>query len=215
MPRGKFIAFDGMDGSGKDTQIKMLRGKLPQFPKGANYFTYEPGGTHFADRIRALLMSDEYPSTPTCDLLLFYASRASHLEDIVEPFLARGTNVLSNRYESSTWAFQLYGEEQRHLEKLMRAVRGAMPLMFVPDAYFIFDLPAEVAYARVEGRQGQDESRFDAKPVEYYQRVRTGFQEFAAFAAETGSQYFLIDANRSEEEIHADLWPKVLQILGL
>jgi len=204
--RGKFVAFDGMDGSGKGTQIKLLKRKLPE---DKNYFTYEPGGTDFADKIRHLLKSGEYPSTPACDLLLFYASRASHLEDVVEPLLGQGMNVLSDRYESSTWAFQLYGEEQKsRLERLMRAVRGAMPLMLVPDAYFIFDLPAGVAYERMKARADEalQDDRFDAWPREKHERVRTGFQEFAAFAAETGSQYHLIDANRDEETIHKEVW---------
>jgi dTMP kinase len=212
--RGKFVAFDGLDGSGKDTQLRLLKEKLSP---DSNFFTYEPGGTDFADLIRALIFRAESESTPTCDFFLFWASRAAHLEDTVEPALEKGFNVLTNRYASSTWAFQICGEQQRQLEPLFRTIHSMLPGMLAPDAYFIFDLPAEVAFERTKARAeqalAQEQTRFDVKPLEYHRRVRDGFREFKAFACETGSQYFVIDANRDEQSIHKDLWQLVQNVL--
>lgn len=216
MPRGKFLAFDGLDGSGKDTQLKRLREMLPG---DENVFTREPGGTDFAEQIRELLMRKDSNSTPACDFFLFWASRAAHLEDTVEPLLERGVNVLTNRYASSTWAFQICGEEQRQLEPLFRAIHAALPGMLAPDAYFIFDLPAETAFARMKARAeeafAQEQTRFDVKPLAYHGRVREGFREFGNFARETGSRYFVIDASRDEVAVHESLWLRVREVLKL
>jgi dTMP kinase len=214
MPRGKFLAFDGLDGSGKDTQLKRLQEMLPS---DRNIFTREPGGTGFAEQIRELLLRKDSRSTPACDFFLFWASRAAHLENTVEPLLEKGANVLTNRYESSTWAFQICGEEQRQLEPLFRAIHAALPGMLVPDAYFIFDLPAATAFARTKARAEealeQEQTRFDVKPLAYHARVREGFREFGEFARETGSQYFIIDASRDEVAVHEDLWLRVREVL--
>lgn len=215
MPRGKLVAFDGIDGSGKDTQLEYLRETLPS---AQTMFTYEPGGTDFANLIRSLLMRAEPESTPMCDFFLFWASRAAHIEDFLEPALDQGFNVMTNRYASSTWAFQICGEEQRQLEPLFRTVHSMLPGMLVPDAYFIFDLPAEIAYERMKARaqkeDPQEQTRYDLKPIDYHQRVRDGFREFGAFALETGSQFFLIDANRDEKTIQAELWFKLQGVLN-
>ncbi len=198
MKRGKFIVIDGMDGSGKGTQIRLLQGALP---KDQFVFTREPGGTPRAEEIRTdLLRQGGTASNPVCDFFLFWAARGSHIEDLVEPTRAQGTHVITDRYDSSTFAFQIYGEERTTLEPVFHAVRKSLPPYFIPSAYVILDLPAQVAFERRKTDSGQDKSKFDVKPIVYHERVRTGFLALKEFAP-----VHLVDASRTPEEMHTDI----------
>lgn len=211
MQRGKFVVFDGLDGSGKGTQIEMLKPRLA----GKAHFTREPGGTPRAEQIRALLLEKDRPrSVPACDFFLFWAARASHVQDVVGPKLKAGIHVVCDRYDSSTWAFQICGEERRDLRPLFRGIRATLPTMLLPDAYFILDLPSSVAYERMTRDAEDKRSHFDLKPREYHERVREGFQEFGKLAAEhRGAKYFIVDANREKEAVHQDIWEKLRGVL--
>ena len=196
--RGKFIVVDGMDGSGKGTQMRLLQGALANQPF---VFTREPGGTPRAEEIRKdLLRQEGAVSNPTCDFFLFWAARASHVEDFVEPTRTQGTHVITDRYDSSTFAFQIHGEERSNLEPVFHAVRKSLPTYYLPDAYIILDLPASVAFERRKADQGQDKSKFDVKPIEYHERVRNGFLALKEFAP-----LHVVDASRTPEEMHADV----------
>ena len=199
--RGKFIVIDGMDGSGKGTQLRLLQEKLA----GKNVlFTREPGGSPKAEDIRTMILQNGGPaSNAVCDFFLFWAARGSHIQDIVAPALERGTHVLCDRYDSSTYAFQIFGEQAPEwLKNLFTKIRSDLPAVYKPDLYIVLDLPAEVAFERRKKDQEQEKSKFDIKPLEYHQRVRDGFKQFAA---EFGSTKF-IDADRSPEKIHEDIW---------
>lgn len=197
--RGKLIVIDGMDGSGKGTQIRLLQEALP---KDLFAFTREPGGTPKAEEIREMLLRQDGPaSNPTSDFFLFWASRASHIEDHVEPTRQKGIHVISDRYDSSTFAFQIYGEERDGLRKVFEQVRAALPPYYAPDAYIILDLPAQVAFDRRKVDSTQEKSRYDVKPLEYHQRVRDGFVALQMALPVV----YLIDANRTPEEMHADI----------
>lgn len=206
--QGKFIVIDGMDGSGKGTQIRMLQERL----KGEQViFTREPGGTPKAEEIREMILKkDGASSNPTCDFFLFFAARGSHVEDLIAPSRALGKHVICDRYDSSTFAFQIRGENQdAHLEQLFTQVRTTLPKRYVPDLYLILDLPAEVAYERRKNDMTQEKSKFDLKPIEYHRRVRLGFQEFAT---RFGSVQF-IDANQSPEEMHKAIFAIISPML--
>lgn len=196
--RGKLIVIDGMDGSGKGTQVRLLQDAL----KGEAFvFTREPGGTPRAEEIRTeLLRQGGSPSNPTCDFFLFWAARGSHVEDFVEPTRAQGTHVVTDRYDSSTFAFQIHGEQQSTLETTFHAVRTSLPQYYLPDAYIILDLPASVAFERRKADSGQDKSKFDIKPIEYHERVRKGFLALKEFAP-----VHFVDANRAPEVMHEDI----------
>lgn len=200
--RGRFIVIDGMDGSGKGTQIKLLQEKLVG---KTVLFTREPGGTPKAEEIREMLLDKDGPlSNALCDFFLFWAARASHVEDSIAPAIERGEHVLCDRYDSSTYAFQLFGEQQGSvLLKLFEHVRETLPAQYHPHTYIILDLPAEVAYKRRLKDSEQEKSRFDMKPVEYHQRVRDGFKGFPNY---TRSMCHFVDANRSPEEVFIDVW---------
>ncbi|HVV15242.1 MAG TPA: dTMP kinase [Candidatus Paceibacterota bacterium] len=207
--RGKFIVIDGMDGSGKGTQIKLLQERLAD--KGV-LFTREPGGSPLGEEIREILLRTEGNSRgPLADLFLFFASRASHVEDTVTPARERGTHVISDRYASSTYAFQAYGEEKRELLPLFDAVMHSLDrAKYWPDLYLILDLPGEMAYERRRKDAAQAKSGFDLKPLAYHERTREGFK---AFAKSYGPVEF-VDASRSPQEIHADIWNIVAPMVG-
>ena len=213
MQRRKFIVIDGMDGSGKGTQLALLREALKDYPV---YYTREPGGngSDTAEFIRTVILKPEsfnIAPVPLCDLFLFWASRAQHIEEVVEPKRAAGFHVLSDRYDSSTVAFQLYGEQKDFLT-LFGSIRRAMPPTYWPDAYIILDLPAEVAYERRAKDAGQDKTRFDLKPIGYHARVRAGFRFFKDLVVDPNTVH-LIDANRSPEAVHAEVTALVRSIL--
>lgn len=209
--RGKFIVIDGMDGSGKGTQIDLLKEKFA----GQNVlFTREPGGSSKAEEIRTMLLNKDGPeSNPVCDLFLFFAGRGSHVQDVLVPARAMGTHVICDRYDSSTYAFQLWGEESDDwLTGVFHAVRNSLPSYdYHPDAYIILDLPAEVAYERRKKDAEKEKDRFDLKPLEYHQRVRAGFN---SFAKEFDPVHF-VNAERTPEEIHTDVWKLISKELGL
>lgn len=210
MNRGKFIVIDGMDGSGKGTQIRLLQEKLREKPV---IFTREPGGSPLGEEIREILLRKEgNPRHPLADLFLFFASRASHVEDTVTPARKQGTHDISDRYASSTYAFQIYGEERQEFGPLFDAVMSNLDKeKYWPDLYIFLDLPGEVAYERRSRDASQEKSGFDLKPLEYHLRTREGFKEFA----KKYGPAVLVDANRPPEEIHADIWNLVSKELGI
>jgi dTMP kinase len=199
--RGKFIVIDGMDGSGKGTQIKMLKERLVDTPV---IFSREPGGSPLGEEIREILLRREGPkSNPISDFFLFFASRGSHIEETVEPARTKGIHVISDRYDSSTYAFQIFGEERQELKALYEAVRSNLdPKKFHPDLYIFLDLPGEVAYERRKNDNAQAKSKFDILPLEYHERTREGFREFVKKYGPAE----LVDANRSPEVIHENMW---------
>lgn len=199
--RGLYVVFDGMDGSGKGTQLKLLR---EVFDDRA-VFTYEPGGTPFADKIRELVRNDPLAkdSTPLNNLLLFFAAREDLMHHVIMPALEEGKLVFSDRGYSSTYAYQLCGEGlfaellEPYLQLRMQ-VYGPSWRSF-PDAHIIYDLPAEEARARVFADSARDKNHFDEMPLAYYERVREGFLDFAR--AEGGH---IVDATLTPEMMHAE-----------
>lgn len=197
-----------MDGSGKGTQLKLLQEEL----KGASvHFTREPGGSPRAEEIREMLLrADGTLSNPVCDFFLFWAARGSHVQDVVEPKRAMGVHVLCDRYDSSTFAFQLYGEQApTWLHELFASTRQGLPVEYRPDLYIVLDLAAEVAYERRAKDASQEKSKFDIKPLEFHQRVREGFKHFAK---DFGPVKF-VDADRPVEAVWQDVRREVLEVL--
>ena len=206
---GKFIVIDGMDGSGKGTQLRLLQEKLVG---KAGLFTREPGGAPRAEEIRQMILkTGGTASNPVCDFFLFWAARGSHVQDVVAPALTAGTHVLCDRYDSSTYAFQIFGEQSPDwLRAQFKQIRAGLPKEYLPSMYVVLDLPAEVAFGRRKKDQEQEKSKFDIKPLEYHKRVREGFKQFAV---EFGSTKF-VDANRTPEQMHEEIWGIVEKELG-
>lgn len=213
MTNGKFIVIDGMDGSGKGTQITLLRERLGEYPV---IFTREPGGTSKAEQIRKILLDPHSPSsTPLCDFFLFWASRASHIQDLIVPKLREGISVISDRYDSSTFAFQIYGENHLEWEQIFVDVRNQLRTLigerYVPDLYIFLDLDENEAYRRRAADQSQDKTRFDIQPLDYHRRVRNGFMTFA----QNFGYCRIIDARLPIQEVHAQVWHHVSRQLDI
>lgn len=198
MGTAKYVVFDGMDGSGKGTQIELLQKKFSDV-----VFTYEPGGTPFADEIRKIVRDNPLAgkSTPLNNFLLFWAAREELLHNLVVPMLQAGKHVFSDRGDSSTFAYQIYGETNTDLitpffemRKLVFEKTGRQS----PNLYVVFDLPAEVAYGRVMAAGGSKRTHFDTRNLDYYERVRCGFRNFNAHI----QNVILVNAEGTPEEIH-------------
>ena len=208
----KFIVIDGLDGSGKGTQIALLQKHFAGRPIA---FTREPGGTPRAERIREILLAPSaQQADPYTDLLLFFAARKDHIVHLIEPMLSEGLHVISDRYDSSSFAFQIFGE--RHAEHMDTFDRLRDRIVIgdkgdkrrspgLPHAYLFLDLPARVAYERCRAVAEEKQSVFDLKPLEYHQRVRDGFRAFAAQYGTDRTQMVTIDADRSVEAVQDEL----------
>ena len=195
----KYIVFDGMDGSGKGTQMKLLRETFGD----SVVFTREPGGTPFAEEIRTLALDNPLAgkSTPLNNFFLFMAAREELQQNLVVPALRSGKHVFSDRGDSSTYAFQLHGEEH---EEFLNVFTCTRELLFSerngrrqPDRYIVFDLPADVARERALRDPRRVQNRFDLRDLHYYERVQTGFRKFA-------QRYpvVFVDATQSPEDVH-------------
>lgn len=201
----KYIVFDGMDGSGKGTQIDALKEELGD----RVVFTREPGGTPFAEEIRKLVRDNPLAakSTPLNNFLLFWAAREEVMHNLVMPALRAGKHVFSDRGDSSTLAFQIFGEENPDLSDLFLMLRQKFVFSAArdrrePDLYIIFDLPAEMARERVMNANRGELNHFDTRDLAYYERVRKGFQKFADYP------YYpvkFIDATKTPERVHREI----------
>jgi dTMP kinase len=183
----------------------LLRGALKNFPV---QYTREPGGTPYAEEIREMLLRPAGlgPTPhPLCDLFLFFAARASHIETLVWPGRDEGTHFISDRYDSSTFAFQIYGERRFDLERLFVTIRNSLSHHFNPDAYIFLDLPAEVAFERRAKDATQAQTRFDTKPLEYHQSVRSGFRDFKKIVLGGKGTVHIVDANRPPKVVHKEV----------
>lgn len=214
MKKGKFIVFDGMDGSGKGTQLEILKQTLSD----RVLFTREPGSgfSKKATQLREMLLDKNGPrSSPLCDFFCFWADRAVHMEHVVIPALDMGINVVSDRGDSSTLAFQMHGEEQLTLKflALFEFLRQSVLGEYIPDAYIIFDLPAKVAFDRCREDAERKQSRFDLKPLAYHERVREGFLHFAEIVGRDHVHF--IDADRPIGDVHKDLPRLIHTILSI
>lgn len=186
------IVIDGMDGSGKTTVLNSLHSVF-----GNEFlFTREPGGTDLAEDIRAkLLFIDMHPLT---EMLLFCGARVDTRVNTTAEAELRSIGIISDRGDSSTFAYQIYGNSRREYEELFFQIRSATPLP--PDVYIFLDLPGDVSHKRVNRRDGNKGDRFDSRDVAYFERVRLGFKEFAKRVEQP---CHFVDADMSEQLVIA------------
>jgi dTMP kinase len=185
-----FITFEGIDGSGKTTQLRRVAALLDD-----PLVTKEPGGTPTADRIRAVLLDQNSKLDPLAEVLLFAASRHQHVVEVIRPALAAGRVVLCDRYVDSTLAFQGFGR-LLDLDKL-RALNDWATGALVPDLTLLFDIDEETGVRRARGRGG-DELRFEAEDLRFYRRVREGY---LTLAVAEPKRYIVIDANGTIDDV--------------
>ena len=206
-----FVVIDGQDGSGKGTQIKLLVERAER--EGRNIHpTREPGGARLSEMIREVFVSPEgAEASPRTQFLLMWAARANWLEKVVIPSLERGIPVLADRCDSSTLAYQIYAKEGRDLETWFWEMRGRIFGTYTPTRYLIIDVPAEEAKRRVDADVSREKSRFDMKPLDFYERVRKGFARFAEMPDDGVT---IINGMRDPEVIHEEVYAIVSKLCG-
>lgn len=174
--KGKFISFEGIEGTGKSTQAKLLQQSL----LGLGYeviLTEEPGGTLISLRIREILLSVDHKNMkPLTELLLYNAARAQHIEEVILPALNRGAVVITDRFTDSTFAYQGYGRgiDQDLLKSIDRIATNGLR----PDMTMLLDLDVETGLKR--NRRINKTDRLELEDVEFHKRVRKGYHELAA-----------------------------------
>ena len=193
----RFITFEGIEGSGKSTQIATAAEYLTS--RGLEPLaTREPGGTRIGDALRGILLDPSHGDmTPLTELLLVYAARAQHLEEVIQPALQAGKIVLCDRYEDSTVAYQGFGREiPLNAIKMLSSLTAGT----APGLTFLLDLPVEEGLERVRGRNQGDESeaRLDREAVDFHRRVRDGF---LSLARDHPGRIRVINAMQSPERV--------------
>ena len=193
--RGLFITFEGLDGSGKSTQLARVAERLER--RGVPHVvTREPGGTPFADLLRELFLGREAAQVDgVVELMLVFASRRQHLIEVIEPALARGAHVLCDRFTDSTYAYQGGGRGVR--PELIAETDLLATGCQAPDRTLFFDLPPEEAQRRRRGAAGD---RIDRESLAFYRRVHTAYLERVAGDEE---RFRVIDAAAPVENVAA------------
>jgi dTMP kinase len=198
---GKFITFEGGEGTGKSTQAALLKTRLTGMGIGV-LLTREPGGSPGAEIIRHVLLSGAAKRLgPNAEALLFAAARADHLDTVIKPALQSGHWVICDRFLDSTRVYQgIVGEvDLPFIRGRERLTVGASK----PDLTFVLDLPAEIGLARANARRGEAvPDRFEIEDIAYHQALNAGFR---AIAAEEKQRCVLIDANRPEERVAGEI----------
>lgn len=203
--RGRFISFEGGEGTGKSTQAAILARKLGKFGIGI-VVTREPGGSPGAEIIRHVLLSGAAKALGAeAEALLFAAARADHVDTVIAPALEAGKWVICDRFLDSTRVYQgVLGKVARpFLRGLERLTVGPV----IPDLTFILDLPAKTGLARAQARRGNGvPDRFENEDVDYHERLNAAFREIAA---EEPRRCVLINADRPKDKVAADIWKHV------
>jgi dTMP kinase len=200
--RGRFITFEGGEGSGKSTQAAILAQRLHLLGLGA-VRTREPGGSPGAEVIRHVLLSGAAkPLGPEAEAMLFAAARGDHVRNTIEPTLAAGRWVICDRFMDSTRVYQ--GALGKVDAMLLKALERVTVGNLKPDLTFILDVPAEIGMARARQRRGTHAAdRFEAESAEFHQRLREAYRLLAGSEID---RCVLIDAASPEEAVAAQIW---------
>ena len=202
--QGRFISFEGTEGVGKTTAIEQLCARLEAH--GIDYLrTREPGGSPFAEQLRAILLDPDTKINDDTELLLMFAARCDHLQQVISPALQRGTWVICDRFTDSTIAYQGFG--RAHGDEAVRAKIDTLIGQFVtqlPELTLWMDLPVLEGMARAGKRSAAD--RFEQQATEFFTWVHKGF---SVLASEQPERIQRIDASGSADEVSVRVWQTV------
>jgi dTMP kinase len=213
MPMGCFITFEGPEGCGKTTQIKLLADSLAE--KGSRVLlTREPGGCPISDKIREVLLDAANSGmVPLTELFLYAAARAQHVSEIITPALEAGNIVICDRFTDATVAYQGHGRQLdlALIGQLNRLAIGQLR----PHLTILLDCPVEIglgrAVARIEATKGAKEERFEQESIQFHQRVRAGYLQLAAAEPD---RFVVIDGNQDIMDVQAAITTAVLSRLA-
>lgn len=189
--RGKFFTLEGMDGAGKSTHIPNII-KILEARGLEVVSTREPGGTKLGEQLRTLLLHESmHPETET---LLMFAARREHIANVIEPALARGAYVLSDRFTDATYAYQCgaKGVSSDKIKQLETWVQGDLQ----PDMTLLFDVPVEISLARLASAREPD--KFERENAAFFDKLR---QAYLTRAKENPARFHIIDANQALDKV--------------
>jgi dTMP kinase len=205
---GAFITFEGPEGSGKTTQVRLLAAWLAQMGHDV-LTTREPGGTRIGDGVRALLLDPAHTEMrPETEILLFSAARAQIVGQVIRPHLAQGGIVICDRFADSTLAYQGYGR-QLHLATL-RQITAFATGNLIPDLSICLDLPVEEGLRRKRGGDLAEWNRMEREQLVFHERVRAGF---LSLAAAEPARWLILDALQPVDRIQARIRERVADCL--
>lgn len=190
----KFISFEGIEGCGKSTQAK----KLHEFFSQNSILTREPGGTRAGEKIREILIDEKIEKLEAkTELFLNFAARLEHVEKLIKPALAAGKIVISDRFFDSTYAYQgnAFGLDEKLIDEVKKMTIGN----FAPDITFLIDVPVEIAFARIEGREGNN--RYEKLGLDFHKKVRDGFLNLA----KKNPRIKVIDGTKNPQEVFNEI----------
>lgn len=196
--RGKFITIEGTEGVGKTTNIEFIQSWMNS-KKLTFGTTREPGGTPLAEQLRELLLAPrEETVCNTAELLMMFAARAQHLNQVIEPMLSEGAWVLCDRFTDATYAYQGAGRHMR--DDLIRDLELMVQGSLQPDLTLILDIPVQVGLARASERSAPD--RFEQEQIEFFERVRNRYLQIAQ---NNPQRCVVIDASRSLDGVQSQI----------
>ena len=202
---GLFITFEGGEGCGKSTQIAALKARLEAIGKTVVQ-TREPGGTALGESIRSLLQHDDAGQgmSPEAELLLFAASRAQHVRELIAPAIAQGQIVLCDRFLDSTTVYQGVARaiDSKKVDTINQFAIGDT----TPDLTILIDLPPEIGLARVHARSDGQLDRMENEAIEFFQAVRQGYLDLAKSEPK---RFLVLDGSQTVEELETQIWQKV------
>jgi dTMP kinase len=203
--KGKFIVLDGCDFTGKSTQIQ----KIASYLRSNNIkhiTTREPGGTHFGEQIREIILEKGKSLHANTELMLFLASRSEHIHTKIKPMLEQGVSIVCDRFLPSTFVYQgiLRGVSKDMILNLHNEIAGNI----TPDITFILDITPETILKRMEAVMFHGCNSYDSKTVEDISKIRNGFLEFAQIDGSC-----VIDASADHNLVYCDILDKLKEVI--
>lgn len=210
-----FITLEGIEGSGKTTQIRRLAGRLGQNGY-ETVVTREPGATVIGKKIRSILLDPGNSGmSELCEFFLYGADRAQHLAEVIVPALGSGKTVVCDRFTDATTVYQ--GAARGISKELIDIIHSVVVKDLCPDLTILFDLDPETGLARTvkalaEGERTLDETRFEKETLEFHERVRQGY---LALAAAEKNRFLVVDAGGTREQVFSDIVSGINRRLGI
>lgn len=203
--RGKFLILEGSEGAGKSSQLK----KIQEIFGEDILITREPGGTPYAEEIRNIILKSENAEQADAKTIfaLFWAARADHMKNKIIPALDSGKHVISDRFDSATYAYQIFGQEAKELKEKFFDFRDFFLGEYKPDLYIFMDVDLKIGLSR-KNSQIEELNHFDKRKIEFFERVKEGYLDFFSLVPSV-----IVDANPSFEIVTESLQKTILETL--